>query len=140
MSRPSAAVVVLLALSPIIVVHAWWAQMDKIADAAAQAAVQQYESRTRSTDVQIFLVSTWRGCAIVELYGSGQQFDAHIVMKQVNGQWMTALSTEDPEVSFDSDDVGSRHECLLLADSSGPISNGASVDSLGITGRASGFE
>jgi hypothetical protein len=91
---------------------------------AAQAAVEQYEARTGSTGVSALWVDGWRDCAIIEL-GHGQQGLASVAMHKAGSRWITGRSTEESRASFDSDDIGSRHDCLVLARSTGYVTNGA---------------
>jgi hypothetical protein len=89
----------------------------------ARAAVEQYEARTGRTGVSALWVDDWRDCAIIQL-GRGQEGLASVAMQKIGSRWVTGRSTEESGVGFDSDDIDSRNACLVVAGSTGYMTNG----------------
>ncbi|MCE0537295.1 hypothetical protein LWF15_17475 [Kineosporia rhizophila] len=107
-----------------------WLVLDHRSDeAAGRAAVEQYRQRTGVTDVSVAWTERFGDCAVVALHDSRQQGVGSIVVQRAGQTWSTARSTEEEGVFFDSDDVGSHRDCLDVAESSGPLVNGAPVSS-----------
>ena len=130
-ARWSATVACLVALAlagavllPVAGLTVWVGRSRHRDQAASQAAMKQFEARSGRTDVTVFLVDGWSDCAIVSLSGGAQGGPA-IAMKKVGSRWVTGRSTEEEDVGFDSDDIGGRRDCLAVANSSGPLTNGA---------------
>ncbi|MCD5354987.1 hypothetical protein [Kineosporia mesophila] len=94
-------------------------------DAAARAALTQYRRGTGDTEVSVAWTDGWDDCAVVTLQdGQGVEVASVVVQRSGSG-WSIGRSTQESDVSFDSDDIGSQDECLELARSLGPIVNGA---------------
>jgi hypothetical protein len=106
-----------------------WYRLDHRENAAAgRAAVEQYRQRTGTTKVSAGWTVRYGDCAIVVILDSAQQGLAGIAMQKVGSDWITGRSTEEEGVSFDSDDVGSEGECLDVATSTGPLTNGGPTE------------
>ncbi|GLY29467.1 hypothetical protein [Kineosporia sp. NBRC 101731] len=94
-------------------------------DAAAQAALTQYRRRTGDTDASVAWTDGWDDCAIITLQDGQGLVVATVAVQRSGSGWSIGRSTQESDVSFDSDDIGSEDECLELAGSSGPIVAGS---------------